>query len=281
MPLPVHNPPLLPEEINVINVAISAVLFPVVDTINILFVKSNCPASPITKLPTTHAPLLLPLALIACIPSTTQLPNAIFTPSDVSVDPLATINITTLRVLWFTFTLAAVLDGFSRKLLALKVYTRVPRTRDMARLVGATAREHGAPRFVIADHGAQFRQRFGQYLALLGVTLVQGPVRAPFFNGKVERLFRTFRIWWRLVLTGLSPRALQRRLDAYRHWYNACRPHGALGGRVPEEAWNGERWPAPIPLRARDKLGVGLEVRRLKCRGDPRLPVIHIARRAA
>jgi putative transposase len=185
-----------------------------------------------------------------------------------------------LRILWFTFTLAAILDGFSRRLLALRLFARVPRTRDVARLLRQTTKEHGTPRFVITDHGGQFRKRFSARLADIGITLIQGPVRAPFFNGKIERAFRTFRIWWRLVLTGLSPRSIQRRLDTYRHWYNECRPHSALGGRTPEEAWRDLRLPPPVALRARDPLKFTLEVRRRCCRSDPLLPIIHITRRA-
>jgi transposase InsO family protein len=157
----------------------------------------------------------------------------------------------------------------------------VPRTRDVARLVRVVAKEHGTPRFLITDHGSQFRKRFGARLADLGITLIHGPVRSPFFNGKVERAFRTFRLWWRLVLTGLAPRSIQRRLEAYRHWYNACRPHSALGGRTPEEAWRGWCLPPPVALRAGDPLQFTLEVRRAYCRGDPRLPILHITRRAA
>jgi hypothetical protein len=85
----------------------------------------------------------------------------------------------------------------------------------------------------------------------------------------------------RLVLTGLSPRSIQRRLDTYRHWYNECRPHSALGGRTPEEAWRDLRLPPPVALRARDPLKFTLEVRRRCCRSDPLLPIIHITRRAA
>jgi hypothetical protein len=77
-----------------------------------------------------------------------------------------------------------------------------------------------------------------------------------------------------------GPRRI-RRLDTYRHRHNECRPHGAWGERTPEEAWRGLRFPPPVTLRAGDPLKVTLEIRRLRCRGDPRLPVIQILRKAA
>jgi putative transposase len=207
------------------------------------------------------------------------MPHRLLAPT--GVNQVWHMDLAQLRILWFTFTLAAIIDGFSRKLLALRVYAHVPHTCDVARLVRHTAKQHGTPRFLITDHGGQFRKRFGAHLADMGITLIHGPVRAPFFNGKVERAFRTFRLWWRLVLIGLTPRGIQRRLEAYRHWYNACRPHSALGGRTPEAAWRGWRWPPPVALRANDPRKFTLEVGRTYCRGDPRLPILHITRRAA
>ena len=44
-------------------------------------------------------------------------------------------DLTCIRILWFRFTAAAILDGFSRRLLVLKVFIKVPRQLDTARLV--------------------------------------------------------------------------------------------------------------------------------------------------
>jgi putative transposase len=172
-----------------------------------------------------------------------------------------------LRILWLRFTIAAVLDGFSRKLLALRVYRRTPRSRDVLRLVQDAIRACGMPRFLITDHGTQFRKKFHVALARMKVRHVRGRVRSPFLNGKLERVFRTFRIWWRMVLVAVCGRAMQRRLDSYRFWYNAHRPHSALGGRTPEEAWMGQRLAEAIPLRALDAAKAWIEVRRGRCRG--------------
>jgi hypothetical protein len=110
---------------------------------------------------------------------------------------------------------------------------------------------------------------------------VKGRVRAPYLNGKVERAFRTFKLWWRLVLCGLTRSSIQRRLDSYQHWYNHHRPHSALGTLTPCEAWEGKPPPEPVPIRCRDPVKPRIDVRRLKFRGDPALPVIQINVRQA
>jgi transposase InsO family protein len=191
------------------------------------------------------------------------------------------VDLLSLQILWFRFTVAAILDGFSRRLLCLRVYRRTPRAGDMAALVRRVAKQFGKPRFVITDHGTQFRRQFRTAMKKTGIIAVQARVRAPFLNGKIERAFRTFRIWWRLVLTGLTQRGIQRRLDHFEAWFNKHRPHSALQGRTPQEAWEGRVLPEPVPIRARDQLQPQSEIRRRHYRGDPRLPVVEISVRLA
>ena len=101
-------------------------------------------------------------------------------------------------------------------------------------------------------------------------------MRAPYLNGKVERLFRTFRGWWRWTLPCLTIRGLQRKLDIFRGWYNQERVHAALDGRTPMEAWDDVKRPDPVLIRARDCLEPQITVTRRHCRGDPRLPIVDI-----
>jgi transposase InsO family protein len=68
-------------------------------------------------------------------------------------------DFTCLRILWWQFTLAAVLDGFSRKLLCLRLYCRRPRSADVICLLRSLIGEYGKPRSLITDHGCQFRKR--------------------------------------------------------------------------------------------------------------------------
>jgi len=191
------------------------------------------------------------------------------------------IDLLSLQVLWLRFSVAVILDGFSRRLLCLRVYNRTPRAREMAALVRRLTKQFDKPRFVITDHGTQFRRQFRTAMRKTGIIPVQARVRAPYLNGKIERAFRTLRIWWRLVLTGLTQRGIQRRLDEFGAWFNEHRPHSALHGLMPQEAWEGRILPEPVPIHARDQLRPQIEVRGRHYRGDPRLPVIGVSVRLA
>jgi transposase InsO family protein len=186
------------------------------------------------------------------------------------------------------FHVASLLDGYSRKLLALKSYARTPTSIMMLALVRRAIGRFGKPRFLVCDHGCQFRKWFRERLeSKLGVTPVSGKVRCPSFNGKVERFFRTFRAWSSKLLIAFfadrtrTCRWLQRRLDVFRDWYNGSRHHQALGGRTPEEVWTGAVRPEPVAITARDpQPELGVHVKRF--RGDHRLPVFNITvRRSA
>ena len=187
------------------------------------------------------------------------------------------LDLMSLRILWFRLTIAAMLDGCTRRLLQLNVYSGAPSSKDMIDLVCRSVKQFGKPRFLITDHGTQFRKRFGRAMKAMGITPIQGRVRSPMFNGKVERLFRTLRLWQRFTLLPLTVTGIQRRLDRFRDWHNAHRPHQALGNLTPEEAWAARQLPEPIPIRAADQLEPAVEVRRVNYQDDPRLPVPHIA----
>jgi transposase InsO family protein len=180
------------------------------------------------------------------------------------------------------FHVAALLDGYSRKLLALKSYARTPTSIMMLALVRRATKEFGKPRFLVCDHGCQFRKWFrGRLEKRFGVTPVSGKVRCPTFNGKVERFFRTFRGWSSGLLVAFfadkirTCRWLQRRLNVFRDWYNEVRSHQSLGGRTPAEVWADVERPEPMTITASDPQP---EITaKMKCfRGDHRLPVYDI-----
>ncbi|MGC8541311.1 MAG: transposase [Phycisphaerae bacterium] len=203
-------------------------------------------------------------------------------------------DITQIRILWFTFFIAAIFDGFSRKILTLKVYARTPCARNMAALVRGTAGRHGRPQFIITDNGGQFRKQFGKAMHRQHIRHVHTRVRAPFLNGKIERFFRTFKLWQRLTLFGLAAWSIQCRLDNFADWYNAKRPHSALGHLTPAEAWassalptqnprlpSGLQLPQPAPIRARDGPNIQIQIARRNYLNDPHLPIIEINLRKA
>ncbi|MCC6679477.1 MAG: DDE-type integrase/transposase/recombinase [Phycisphaeraceae bacterium] len=186
------------------------------------------------------------------------------------------LDLTTFRVLWLRFTIAAVLDGCTRRLLVLHVFHRVPRADQMIELVKRTMQSDGKPRFLITDHGQQFRKRFGTAMKDLDIHHVRGRVGQPFLNGKIERLFRSLRLWWRFILPRLTADGIQRKLDNFRGWYNAHRVHAALSAMTPNEAAHHGPVETPIPIRQRDRHHADFDIARYACRGDPCLPIIDI-----
>ena len=186
------------------------------------------------------------------------------------------LDFTNIRFLWLHWRVAAIVDGFSRKLLALRLYTAAPKTDELLRLVNRTVHREGRPRFLITDHGCQFRDAFQTAVEAGGTTLVRGRVGSWRINAKVERVFRTLKLWQRLSLWMLNSRGVQRKLHAYRTWYNHHRPHGALGVRTPEEAGRGTDPPTPIAFRHGGETEPVINLSREHFRGDPHMPLLHL-----
>ena len=82
--------------------------------------------------------------------------------------------------------------------------------------------------------------------------------------------------WRRRAVLPLGRRALQRRLDAYRHWYNDLRPHAAHDALTPAEASAKTKLPKPVVYRRRGEVEPVITVRRRRVRGDPYLFVPEI-----
>jgi hypothetical protein len=87
-----------------------------------------------------------------------QEPDHLLTPTE--PNRVWHLDFTCLRILCWQFTLAAVLDGFSRKLLCLRLNCHRPRSTDVICLLRGLIATFGKPHFLITDHGCQFRKRF-------------------------------------------------------------------------------------------------------------------------
>ncbi|MEM1027022.1 MAG: DDE-type integrase/transposase/recombinase [Planctomycetota bacterium] len=145
-------------------------------------------------------------------------------------------DLTQLRVLWRRYEVAAVIDGFSRKIVALKAYSGTPGTKEVASLIDQAIEEHQSPKFVITDRGGQFQQSFRALLQEREIEHARGRARTWQFNAKVERLFWSLKRWWGGGLAVPKLGSIQRRLDDYRTWHNVYRSHAALDTSTPDEA---------------------------------------------
>jgi len=86
------------------------------------------------------------------------------------------------------------------------------------------------------DGGSEFMAEFEQACHDKGLTLFVLPPKRPDLNGAVERAQSSWR--YEFYACHDLPHHLDRlnqHIDAFAHLYNYYRPHGALGGRTPNE----------------------------------------------
>lgn len=150
----------------------------------------------------------------------------------------------------------------------------------MIKLLSHAIKRESKPRFLITDHGCQFQKVFEDRISKFGVKLVQGRVGSWLINTKVERAFRTLKLWQRLSLMVLSTHSIQRQLNMYRVWYNRHRPHTSLGILTPNEAVAGHRFSEAVPIHRRGEVDPSFQVTRDHLGDDPHLPVIKIDARS-
>ncbi|MEQ9454089.1 MAG: DDE-type integrase/transposase/recombinase [Phycisphaeraceae bacterium] len=188
------------------------------------------------------------------------------------------LDLTVLRVLWLRFEVAAILDGFSRKIIALKLFRGRPTTPQMVALIDEVSRSTGGPRYLVTDRGGQFQKSFRHELERRGIEHARGRAQTWQFNAKIERLFWTLMRWWRVSLIVPRIEKIQARLDAFTTWHNLFRPHAALGTMTPCEVARGTTVLEPLRYTEGGELQPKIKVRRQNVRGDPRLlyPVIEV-----
>ena len=180
-------------------------------------------------------------------------------------------DITEVRVLWKRFEIAAVLDGYSRKLLGIRAFNRRVTTNDLNRLINECAEQSGTtPRFLISDRGSQFRVQFTDACGAQGIVHVRCKVRVWQLNAKIERFFRTLKSWLRPSCLIPTEARIQERLEEFQLWYNEHRVQGAHPAHTPNEQLRGvER--ASIRYTQRGGTTPTIRISRQSTRGDPKL----------
>ena len=136
-------------------------------------------------------------------------------------------------------------DDHSRFLLACHVAAAPSMQAGWAAFRGAVA-GCGLPRQLISDNGLNFTGRllgpgrvvaFERQVAAAGTELIHASPGHPQTIGKLERQHDTQNQW---IADHPRPRTLtaaQALLDAYRHDYNHCRPHEAIGQAFPADIY--------------------------------------------
>jgi transposase InsO family protein len=147
------------------------------------------------------------------------------------------------------FKVAVVFDVFSRMPLAADVYTQEPTANDIDALLRLAITRHGPPRHFVSDQGPQFRSRcLRRTFRHFGVRHRCGAIGRVGSIAIIERFWRTLKeSWGGVLLAPLLPTDLRRTLDLALVHYAYLRPHDALGGARPAEAYFRIRPPTSGP----------------------------------
>jgi transposase InsO family protein len=136
------------------------------------------------------------------------------------------------------------IDDHSRLFLGADAYLRV-KAADVVASFHRAADLHGLPASLLSDNGAVFTgsYRGGKVLLeseleRLGVLFKNSRPYHPQTCGKVERLHQTLKRYLARQAPAQTLAALQAQLDGFVHYYNDIRPHRALDGHTPLQAYS-------------------------------------------
>jgi transposase InsO family protein len=134
-----------------------------------------------------------------------------------------------------------VLDDHSRVVVAAHACP-APTTAAAQAAVHAGGQLWGLPTRVLSDNGPCFGgvSRTGDFvdgLAGLGIQAVHARPYHPQTCGKIERFHQTLKRWLHTQPRAQTLAQLQAQLDWFVEFYNHRRPHRALRGATPAEAW--------------------------------------------
>jgi transposase InsO family protein len=137
-----------------------------------------------------------------------------------------------------------VIDDHSRLFICSHAYSYV-KARDVVDSFHRAAELHGLPAALLSDNGAVFSgtARHGKValqteLERLGIAMKNSRPYHPQTCGKVERLHQTLKRYLDAQEPAATLSELQGQLDAFVHYYNNSRPHRALDGRTPLQAYS-------------------------------------------
>ena len=125
------------------------------------------------------------------------------------------------------------LDDCSRKSLAFLPVNSVT-TDIVIKLIDDLIKVYGKPKQILTDNGSAYgskskHSKFDRKLRKRGIEHIRGAIHSPTTQGKVERLFQTFKREFKFC-NGDS--------ELWRMRYNHFRPHMSLNGKTPDEVYD-------------------------------------------
>ena len=172
------------------------------------------------------------------------------------------------------------IDDHSRLCLA-SVAVRTVKAADALHTFYSALEEFGPPARFLSDNAAVFsgKSRRGRValeseLDRLGIECVHSTPYHPQTCGKVERFHQTLKLFLARQAAAESIPHLQLQLDAFRTIYNQQRPHRALDGRTPFQAFNARLKASPSLVQP----AVDYRIRRDRLDGDGRVTLRYLSR---
>ena len=173
----------------------------------------------------------------------------------------------------FCWWLAIVVDHFSRRVMGITVFKKQPTSAQVRSFLGRLCAK-AKPKYIICDKGSQFWcDGFKAWCKRRKIWPRFGAVGKYGSIAVIERFIRSLKSeGLRRILVPLRKRAFRQEAQSYVDWFNNHRPHTALGGRTPDEAY---RRIAPAHKRPRWEprrqwpRHAGCAGSKAKLRGDP------------
>jgi putative transposase len=141
----------------------------------------------------------------------------------------------------FCWWVLAVIDHFSRRVVALGLFRQQPTAQQVCIVLDRTIRAAGqAPKYTVSDKGPQFFcSRFKSWCERRKIRPRFGAVGKCGSIAVVERFIKSLKTECirALPLVPAGCQAMAAELSLYAAWFNAHRPHVALGGRTPNEVY--------------------------------------------
>jgi len=127
----------------------------------------------------------------------------------------------------------SVIDDCSRKSLAFVPVNSVT-TDVVINVIDNLIETYGKPKQILTDNGSAYgskskHSRFDRKLRKRGIKHIRGTVHSPTTQGKVERLFQTFKREFPFCNNDV---------ELFKMRYNHFRPHTSLNKKTPDEIYN-------------------------------------------
>jgi len=140
----------------------------------------------------------------------------------------------------FCWWLAVAVDHASRLCVGFAVFMQRPTSPEVCAFLNRATKSAGArPKHIITDKGPQFDcSHYRSWCRRRGVRFRFGAVGKHGSIAIVERFIRSMKAeCTRQILVPFGLAAMRTEVSYYIAWYNEHRPHSALGGRTPLEAY--------------------------------------------